>query len=163
MVLDRRRRMDFEDVPWEEENTDDAESPFVTPKHRDSKIDEAKRFLLDHVFTRESTQIVYGQQVEVLLEDRYFHWITSRAVSELAKEGKIQSEREPLFQNNTIVFYTAKQNRFWTRRRLELRNLVLEYCAPEFTEDLGRHGETMFDVALPREGFLPVAFDTRKY
>ncbi|MBV8830272.1 MAG: hypothetical protein JO108_13690, partial [Acidobacteriaceae bacterium] len=147
-----------EDLPWDPDAGEQDES-----RPRDAKVDEAKEYLLTNIFARGTEEVFYGQQIEVLLEKAFFHWVTTRALKELVAENKIQLNRESFHAGNQITFYTAKGNRYSARRRAELKRLVLEYSDPNFTADLGQHGETMFDVALPRVGFLPVAFNTRKH
>ena|SRR3989304_4741976 len=66
---------------WEDE---------VPELHRDPKTDETKE-ALKYLFVQEPERVFYGRQLEVLLEDDFFHWIVNRAVRELAAERVINS------------------------------------------------------------------------
>jgi hypothetical protein len=132
-------------------------------KPRDSKVDEAKGVLLSDVFHPSSDAVLYGQQIETLYEEKYFHWITARALNELAKEGKVRSTLLPLGTGTTIRFYAASKNRYFTRAANKKIKLVQEFADPAFTEALGRQGEIMFQAALPSVGFIPTASKVRSY
>ena len=148
---------DFDDIDEylapEEEDT----------RPRDPKIDEAKPFILEQIFNATPTEVFYGQQIEALCEETYYHWITGRALNELVAERKVQSEIEGLNAGTHIRFYSAKGNRYWTRRRREIKKLVQEYSTPNFTQALGLQGEMMFDAAMPAFGFNVKAKNVRSY
>jgi hypothetical protein len=99
----------------------------------------------------------------VIFEDRYFHWVTSRALSELAAEGHIALEREILPGTGNISFYHATTHRYWRRQAQDVIALVSQFSAPPFTAGLGAQGEMMFDAALASVGFLPTARKVRTY
>jgi hypothetical protein len=62
-----------------------------------------------------------------------------------------------------ITFYRATTHRFWKRQAAEITALVQRFSDPDFTHAIGAHGEQMFDAALPRFGFMPVAAKVRSY
>ena len=145
------------------DDLDLVEEPEERPaRRRDSKIDEAKATLRSF-FAERPDEVFYGRQIEVLLEKKFFHWISTKALRELLEEGEILSERFPLQEGSTIRFCFSRRNRYWKRRADQVRKLVLQYSRPEFGRALGRHGETMFDAALPTVGFLPQAKKVRRY
>jgi hypothetical protein len=147
-----------------EDHEPDSEAPYApAARPRDTKIDEAKYALMSEILAPDGSGVFYGQQIEVLYENRFYHWITGRALNELAKEGKVNSKREPLGTGTSIRFYSPRRNRYWRRKMLELKALVQEYSDPVFTEALGRHGEMMFDAAMATGGFLPKAKNVRSY
>ena len=98
---------------------------------RDRKIDEAKAAVLE-LFREQPKEVFYGRQLEVLLEERFFHWITTKALRELRNEGAIDSVLRMLQHGTTIRFYFSPRNRYWKRRAAQVRKLVLEYSRPEF-------------------------------
>ena len=57
---------------------------------RDAKVDEARDALL-RWFDEHDDEVFYGRQLAVLLEKRFYHWITTKAVNELATEGRVKS------------------------------------------------------------------------
>ena len=123
---------------------------------RDPVVDQAKD-AIRAFFDRERANVFYKQQLEVIFEEAFFHWVTSRALSELAAEGHIVVEREELPSIGTIMMYRAPTHRYWRRQAQEVIALVGQFSAPAFTAGLGAQGELMFDAALPTVGFLPTA------
>ncbi|HWY23071.1 MAG TPA: hypothetical protein VNX26_17735 [Candidatus Acidoferrum sp.] len=129
---------------------------------RDQVVDQAKdaiRAFFDH----ERASVFYKQQLEVIFEGDFFHWVTSRALSELAAEGHIAVEREELPGIGAIMLYHATAHRYWRRQAQDVIALVGQFSAPAFTAGLGAQGELMFDAALPTAGFLPTARKVRAY
>ncbi|MGA9305702.1 MAG: hypothetical protein WBW31_09915 [Candidatus Sulfotelmatobacter sp.] len=129
---------------------------------RDPVVDQAKD-KIRVFFGEERASVFYKQQLEVIFEADYFHWVTSRALSELAAEGHIAVEREVLPGTGNITFYHAISHRYWRRQAQEVIALVERFSAPAFTAGLGAQGELMVDAALPSVGFLPTARKVRSY
>ncbi len=147
---------DYEPDIGEEEEEEEEERP------RDRVVDQAKdriRAFFDH----ERANVFYKQQLEVIFEDDFFHWVTSRALSELAAEGHIAVEREELPGIGTIMLFHATTHRYWRRQAQEVIAMVSQFSAPAFTAGIGAQGETMFDAALPTAGFLPTARKVKVY
>src|ERR1700720_4089319 len=135
---------DYEpDIREEEEEEEQLPDPAV-----DRAKDAIRAF-----FDEESTNVFYKQQLEVIFEGDFFHWVTSRALSELAAEGHIAVEREELPGTGNITFYHATTHRYWRRQAQEIIALVSGFSAPAFTAGLGAQGELMFDAALASIGF----------
>ena len=132
------------------------------PRPRDKKIDQAKAALLDELFPN-GDEVYYAQQIEVHFEERFFHWITQRALKELVDEGAIRCASEELAAHLNINFYSSTGNRYWKRRSNKIGKLVLRYSEPSFTRGLGIQGEMMFDAALPTAGFLPRARNANEF
>jgi hypothetical protein len=149
---------DLED--YEPPQNDEQDDEGIPLSQKDPKIKEAKEVLLKEYFDGEG--VYYGQQLEVFLEEKFFHWITARAVNQLAKEGRIRSVPTKL-GHLTINFYSALSNRYWTRRANSMGKLVAAYSTPNFVRGLGLQGELMFDAALPLGGFLPKAKNVNEY
>ncbi len=135
----------------------------------DSYVDSAKEDFQE-LFTKEPDSIFYQRQLQVIHERKYFHWVTVRALTELVSEGVIASEVMPLVSRpdigtttGTITFYRSATNRYWKRKAREVIRLVARFSDPNFTSAVGAHGEAMFDAALPRFGFMPIARKVREY
>jgi hypothetical protein len=62
-----------------------------------------------------------------------------------------------------ITFFRAKGYRFWKRQATEIKDLVLQFSDPVFTAAVGKHGEQMFDAALPAFGFMPTGRKVRSH
>ena len=148
--------------------------------------------MINHLFDKNTNQVFYGQQIEILLENerqikiltgvrklRFYHWITEKALRELGQEGLVSTEKMPLgvYRKNASInseassqtsvgteirFYWSKKLRYWKRHTKELRKIVRSYSNQQFGKALGRHGEIMFDAALPKMGFLPKAENVKK-
>lgn len=147
-------------LSWEDYEPDFED--FVEERPRDAMVDTAKE-ALRQLFDNEREQVFYKRQLQVIFEDRFFHWITDRALTELAAEGHIAEDTEAVPVIEHITFYRAKTHRFWKRQAAEIVGLVQRFSDPEFTRALGAHGEQMFDAALPRFGFMPVGTKVRSY
>jgi hypothetical protein len=57
---------------------------------RDNKVDDAKAVLLPRFFPEDGRAVYYGRQLEIALERDFFHWITKKALNELAAERSIK-------------------------------------------------------------------------
>jgi hypothetical protein len=152
MIADHRDEPDYD--------PDVLESEEVRP--RDRVVDEAKDEL-EGFFATNSRSVYYQRQVQVIFEDKYFHWITAHALLELAEEGRIASESLLLPGTGTITMYRAVGHRYWRRQADDIIQLVSRFSEPAFTAALGAHGELMFDAALPGAGFLPAGRKVRSY
>jgi len=73
----------FEDLDWQEEG--------FSAKSDDPVEIEAREFLREF-FKSNPERVYFSRQLEVQNENRYFHWITNRAIRDLAAEGTILSE-----------------------------------------------------------------------
>jgi len=141
------------------------ESDFDAPEpelHHDSKVDEASEKLLAHIQGNRD-EVFYEMQLEVLFEDDYFHWITTKALAQLRNSRRIGSSLEILRDVGRIRFYFHIRNRYWKRKAAEIRKLVEKFSRPAFTAALGNQGEMLVDAALPSVGFVPKARNVRAF
>jgi hypothetical protein len=109
-------------VDWQpdEHAEDEPERP------RDPMVDQAKDAL--RLFFRENrTRVFYQQQLAVLFEDVYFHWITVRALYELTEEGRLFRE-ELMMPRGTypLRVYRVPTHRNWRRQAYRLIERVSE-------------------------------------
>lgn len=139
------------DPDYEPDIREDEEEEEQPP---DPAVDRAKD-TIRAFFDVERTNVFYKQQLEVIFEGDFFHWVTSRALSELAAEGHIAVEREELPGTGNISYYHATTHRYWRRQAQDVIALVTQFSAPAFTAGLGAQGELLFEAALPTAGFLP--------
>ena len=117
----------FDDDLYDEE--DELEEREFHYRRRDTKVDEAKTVLANELFI-DAGAVYYGQQIEVLYEQRFFHWITARALTELANEGQIRRVSVPLTGYLRINFYSLPSNRYWKRRANKIAKLGRAYYIP---------------------------------
>jgi len=147
-------------------NGDDDNWPGSSPEEepqRDTKIDEAREAIMKEVFDTDPRTVMYERQLLVRFEDKFFHWITARALAELHEERQIDVEKLVLAQNTEIKFYISKGHRGWRLQARAIRDLVLRFSAPDFGYALGHQGEMLFDAALPRFGFMPMDRNVRTW
>jgi hypothetical protein len=136
------------DRGWEQE---EAESTFIHWP-RDPQLDPAKTDLRSW-FEGKQNAVFYGRQIEVILEKRYFHWITHKALKELTKEGAIETELRITPSGSKLRLYWSKRNRYPKRAAAAIVKQVEEHSKPEMTRAIGHHAESLFAVAAAREGF----------
>jgi hypothetical protein len=150
--------MDRFDDDWQEPeyDTNDAE-----PRD-DPKINEASSRIL-HFFDEQPDEVFYEMQLEVIFEDDYFHWITTKALARLRDGGKIHSSLEILPDVGTIRFYFNRKNRYWRRKAAEVKRLVQMFSRPNFTSALGNQGELLTDAGLSRVGFIEKARNVSEF
>jgi hypothetical protein len=153
---------------------------------RDPKTDEAKA-ALRAFFHANPSGVWYERQLVVMFEqarrprayfdgEGFFHWIIVRALDELIAERVIETRVVALSEPVTDAVLRAPQqpvagsqmrflwlprNRYVARRAETIRRLVGEFSTGEFGRALGQQGEMLFDAALPTQGFLPRARNTR--
>jgi hypothetical protein len=128
---------------------------------RDPVIDAAASRLRGF-FSASSTRLFYSTQIETALEREFFHWITGRALLELANSGEIQRATTTVVRS-AVNFYAHPRHRYWQRERREIVALLNQLFEPDFAMALGRHGELMFDAALGRVGFRAEAQNTNSW
>lgn len=131
----------FEDLDWEERSVPGSEDP----------VEVSAREQLRNIFECNPRRVYFSRQLEVQNEDRYFHWITNRAIRELEAEGVILSERRNLISGGTIKLLWRRSYRFFKREAVRLVDLVTEYSASNIGAALGLQGE-----ALVLEGFASI-------
>jgi len=130
---------------------------------RDPTVDRAKDALRAH-FRDNATSVFYQQQVCVLFEDPFFHWITVSALQELTAEGRLLREQVALPGGTyPLNVYRVPSHRNWRRQARRMVERVAHYSSSDFARAVGRQGEVMFDAALPRYGFVPRARDVREW
>jgi len=126
-------------------------------------VDKAKD-ALRHLFRERPTGVFYQQQLAVWFEDVFFHWITVSALRELAAEGRlIRDEVAMPAGTYPLRMYRVPSHRNWKRQATRLVEMVAHYSSSDFARAVGRQGETMFDAAFPRFGFMPKGRDIREW
>jgi len=150
--------MDRFDDDWLE-----PEDETLEPEPRnDPKIDEASSLVLKF-FDDQPDEVFYEMQLEVIFEDKYFHWITTKALARLREGGKIHSSLDELPDVGTIRFYFNRKNRYWKRKAAEVKKIVQMFSRPNFTSALGNQGELLADAGLARVGFIERARNVTEF
>lgn len=92
--------------------------------------------------------------MEIRLEDRYFHWLTNRAIRELVAEGLVSDEVRPLRSGGQIHLVWHRSNRYYKRSASRVVRLVEEYADPNVGGAVGLHGEAMVLEGFARSEFV---------
>ena len=127
---------------------------------RDPQTDLAKAALLERI--QAADRVFYVQQLEVLHEATFFHWITGRALRELIDEGRVQAFWEELFPNVRIRLVTRKSYRHWKREGQRVLDLVRRFSSGDFGRAIGPYGEMLVDGALGGMGVRLLGRDVRQ-
>lgn len=106
-------------------------------------------------------EVYYGRQIEVALEGQFFHWITKRALNELAAGNEIKFETDET-KPYAPHFYWPRRHRYPRRQIAEIGQLVAEFSDPVFTQALGHHGEMLADSGFADIGFRILGRNVRE-
>jgi hypothetical protein len=129
-------------------------------KPRDPQTDLAKAALLERI--QASDRVYYVQQLEVLHETTFFHWITGRALRELIEEGRVNAVWEELFPDVPIRLVMRKSYRHWKREGQRVLELVRRFSSGDFGRAIGPYGEMLVDAALGGLGVRLLGRDVRE-
>ncbi len=135
---------DYED--WEGWREQEDERP------RDAAIDRAKQ-AIEELLGERSREVFYGRQVEILLERRFFHWITSFALRELIGEGEIGRERVELEAggNVWVQFVFSRGHRYRRRQISRAIGIIREFSRVAGAS--GSYAEVLFQLGFLKKGF----------
>jgi hypothetical protein len=125
--------------------------------------EEAARETLREFFESNPERVFFSRQIEVMHEDKYFHWISNRAIRGLLGEGTIHGETRKLSTGGTINLIWHRGYRYYRRVAKQLVELVEEYADPNIGGALGLHGETMVLTAFARAEFVMRGHNTHEF
>lgn len=115
---------------------------------------EAEAYELIEVFFQENrSRVFYGRQIEIIFEDKFFHWVTNRVLRILVQKGKIFSEVRSFTWGGSITLYWNKSFRYYRREAQKVVELVQKYSEDRVGSSVGSHGEL-----LVIEGFAKIRF-----
>lgn len=114
-------------------------------------------------FAANPTQVFYSRQVEVRLEDQFFHWITNRAIRELLADREIKGDTLQLRSGGEIHLLWNKNFRYYRRSAKRVLELVQMYSSSEFARLLGYQGEMLVIEAFARAQFRLVERNANAY
>jgi hypothetical protein len=104
-------------------------------------------------FEENREQVCFATQLAVQNEDRFFHWITYRAIDDLAG-GPLKTEMRQMKTGAPIRLLWHRRHRYFRRDAARLVSLVEDYSDPNVCASLGLHADLAKRVA--RELGLPV-------
>jgi len=139
---------------YDYEDIEEEEWPESLP--RDVKIDEA-RGELSKFFDENDEQVYYLQQLEIFFEKKpfgFYHWITSKAVSELIEDELLEREEVPLSKGTSVKFVFNKKFRYHKMSIKRSIEVIRQYSNPTIAIACGQQAEVLFFNALMNKGFL---------
>jgi len=100
----------------------------------------------------------HRKQIEVIFEDKYFHWVTNRAVDSLIDEGFLRLEKKG------IVHFLYRSDIRYIRREINRRAKIIgRYTDPTLTKAIGDYAQMLFSFMFRLNGFRIVGEDTNEY
>jgi hypothetical protein len=145
------------------EPEDEGPEPRVDDPAFIRACDDLREFFHEH-----NKELFYERQLCVLFEKGYFHWITARALKELADQSYLSTDlkvmgdlRDEDDRPLILRFYRHRSHRFWQRQAKEIAALVRRFA--DFGRSLGDYGELLCDAALWSEGFQRAAKNARSW
>lgn len=99
----------------------------------------------------------HRKQIEVIFEDKYFHWVTNRAVDSLVDEGF------PGLEKRDIAHFVYRSDIRYIRREINRRaKIISRYTDPTITKAIGDLHKCCFFM-FRLNGFRIVGEDTNEY
>jgi hypothetical protein len=135
--------MDYEDYSGWDENGEGEDS-----------YEQEVREKLIELFEKEQKKVFFSRQLEVRLENDYFHWVTNRAIRGLVEEGSIKDDRRSLRSSGKIHLLWHPSFRYYKREAASVVKLVEEYSNPNIAGAIGLHGEAMVLEGFARHEFV---------
>jgi hypothetical protein len=142
-----------DDNPWAGE----AKPARKDPKQAEA-VDGLRLF-----FESNRDQVFFSRQLEVLNELEWFHWITSRALRQLASEGLLADEFRTLATGAKIHLLWHRANRYYKTKAKQLVSLVNQYADPNIGAALGLHGEALVLEGFAKREFLMKGRNTSSF
>jgi hypothetical protein len=118
---------------------------------------------LRELFRSNRDRVYFSRQLQVLFEDEFFHWVTSRALGDLLRSREVRTEDRPLSWGGFISLYWHRSYRYYKRSAADLVELVEEYSDPNIGGALGLQGEALILGGFASRQFLMQGKDTREF
>lgn len=129
-------------------------------------VDEARveaRKEIGKIFSSYKEGVFFSRQIEIWLEDKYFHWISNKAIRELMALRIIVGEERKLRTGGRIHLLWNPSYRYYKREAAKVVNLVEEYADPNISAAIGLHGESMVLEGFARNEFVMKGKNVRRF
>lgn len=123
------------------------------PQRADDPAQIRSRRELEDFLAKNAEQVFFSRQLEVLFENRYFHWITNRTIRDLVEGDLLSEETRPLISGANIHLLWPRRYRYYKRAARRLEDLVNEYAESNVSAAVGLQGG-----AIILEGFARARF-----
>jgi len=140
----------------------EPEEPNEPERTADPQIPAARREL-EAIIDSKPDEVFYSLQLEIFLEDRFFDWITNRALHELIADRAVEHERREAKCPPEILLVWNRKNRYNRRRAKRVISLVEEYSDPQFSTLLGHQGQLLFENGMGRTNFRLLAENVNEW
>lgn len=128
----------------------------------DSYFREAKEDISSFI-VENNEKVFYSRQLEIRFEDKYFHWITNRAINQLIAEKKIKTETVKLHTGNELKLIWNKKFRYYKREAKKVIDLVGEFSDPNIGASLGTHCELLILEGFAKNEFILKGRNIKEY
>jgi hypothetical protein len=118
---------------------------------------------IEDIFKENGDKVFFSRQIEIWLEDKYFHWISNKAIRDMVSRRIIISEERKLKTGGRIKLLWNPRNRYYKRDATKVVKLVEEYANPNISGAIGLHGEAMVLEGFARHEFVMKGRNTRIY
>jgi hypothetical protein len=98
--------------------------------------------------------VFFSRQIEIQNENKYFHWVTNRAIRDLIGLGVLRNERRELKNAGAVNLLWHRSYRYFKRGARRVVELVEEYSDPNIGAAIGLHGEAMVLEGFARHEFV---------
>jgi hypothetical protein len=142
---------------WNDFDFDLTENP--TP---DEYQLNARETLADF-FEENKNKVYFGNQLAIMNEATFFHWITARALRDLIDQDLIRTENRKLAIGSELKLMWHRSYRYYKRDAKKIVGLVNEYGSPNMCASIGLHGEQMILAAFALRQFVVQSHNSRSY
>lgn len=131
----------------------------------EDKYQKLARKDLSEFFRKEENKnkVFYSRQLEIIFEDRYYHWITNRALRDLIELGDIISEPYKLKNAGKVNLVWKKSFRYYKRSAKEIAELIDSYSHPNLSADIGIRGEMLALEGFTMNGYNLLGRETNEF
>jgi hypothetical protein len=116
--------------------------------------EEDAREALETFFKVNRETVFFSRQIEVQHEDKWYHWVTNRALRDLVESRLLKDEKRSLATGGSIHLMWHRSHRYYRRDATRVVRLVEEYANPNIGGAVGLHGEHMVLEGFARRQFV---------
>lgn len=116
--------------------------------------EESAKQALETFFEANREAVFFSRQIEVQYEEKWYHWITNRALRGLIEDRLLKAETRPLATGGSAHLMWHRGHRYYRRDATKVIRLVEEYANPNIGGAVGLHGEHMVLEGFARRQFV---------
>ncbi|MBA2592540.1 MAG: hypothetical protein M3495_12050 [Pseudomonadota bacterium] len=116
--------------------------------------EEDARQALEGFFEANREAVFFSRQIEVQYEEKWYHWVTNRALRGLIDNRLVKAETRPLATGGSVHLMWHRGHRYYRRDATKVVRLIEEYANPNIGGAVGLHGEHMVLEGFARREFV---------